>query len=82
MELRTQRLPEQAHWTDAVPRAGALFGILGNPHLTAHAVAELAGKVRAEADASYDAAAATVEGPASAPVIALIRRLPLLYDEE
>jgi hypothetical protein len=60
MELRTQRLPEQAHWTDAVPRAGALFGVLGNPHLTAHAVAELAGKVRAEAGAGYDAAAAAV----------------------
>ncbi|HET8642722.1 MAG TPA: hypothetical protein VFM37_12335, partial [Pseudonocardiaceae bacterium] len=76
MELRTQRLPEQAHWTDAVPRAGALFGILGNPHLTAHAVAELAGKIRAEANAGYDAAAATV-----AELEQAYRRLELPLDE-
>ena len=60
MELRTQPLPDQARWADAVPRVGALLGILVNPHLTAHAVAELSEKARAEAAAGYDAAAAAV----------------------
>jgi bifunctional non-homologous end joining protein LigD len=39
-------------------------------------------ELEGEGPGAADAAAATVEGPGSAPVIALIRRLPLLYEEE
>jgi hypothetical protein len=60
MELRTQPLPEPVQWDDAVPRVGSLLGVVVNPHLTAHAVAELSEKARAAAAAHYDAASAAV----------------------
>ena len=75
MELRTQPLPETAQWADAVPRAGALLGIVVNPHLTAQAVAELSEKARAEAGAHYAAASAAVTA-----LEAAYRRLDLPLD--
>ena len=60
MELRTERLPTSDDYTRAVSRAGALFGLVANPHLTAPAVAELTERLRNEVAARIDAATALV----------------------
>lgn len=60
MELRTEPLPAPHDWGLAVTRAGALFGLVANPFLTAPGVAELTERVRNEAAARVDAAAAVV----------------------
>ncbi|MFW6598101.1 DUF6079 family protein [Propionibacteriaceae bacterium Y2011] len=46
MEMREQALPESAAWDRAVARAGEVFGVAANPHLTPQAVAELSQAVR------------------------------------
>ncbi|NNG21072.1 phage resistance protein [Naumannella sp. ID2617S] len=70
MELCAQQLPEQAVFTEAVRRAGVIFGISANPYLNPRAVTELAEDVRSRA--------AELEPAASALVAALepvLRRL-------
>jgi hypothetical protein len=42
LEVRTQRLPEEALWTAATQRAGKLFGVSVSPHRSAQAMALLA----------------------------------------
>jgi hypothetical protein len=54
MELRPEPLPAAGDWEAAVPRAGALFGLVGNTYLTGAAVAELTERVQREAAARVD----------------------------
>ena len=59
-ELRTEPLPAPADWQRAVSRAGALFGLVANPFLTAPGMAELTERIRTDAGVRVDAAAALV----------------------
>lgn len=45
MELRPEPLPTPDDWRAAVDRAGHLFGLVANPHLTAAATAELTARL-------------------------------------
>ncbi|MCG6867374.1 MAG: phage resistance protein [Gammaproteobacteria bacterium] len=45
MELREQRLPGEARWTEAVERAGAILGVAVSPLLNAQNVARLVDEV-------------------------------------
>ena len=60
MQLRTEPLPAPDDWEVAVKRAGALFGVVASPYLTAPAMAALTERVRAEASSRVDAAASLV----------------------
>ncbi|MGH3834662.1 MAG: hypothetical protein ACRDSF_03000 [Pseudonocardiaceae bacterium] len=60
MELRPEPLPTADEWDIAVRRAGAVFGVVGNPHLTPVAVAELTVRTRHEASALAEPAARLV----------------------
>jgi len=56
MELRTEPLPTPEDYRLAVTRAGALFGLVANPYLTAPAVAELTERLRTDVASRVDAA--------------------------
>ncbi len=60
MELRPEPLPTADEWDTAVRRAGALFGVVGNPHLTPAAVAEFTVRTRQEASALAESSARLV----------------------
>jgi hypothetical protein len=57
MQLQPVRTPPPADYTAAVRRAGALFGIVGNPYLTAPAAAQLAEQLRQQLSAVSSATA-------------------------
>jgi hypothetical protein len=59
-EMRPEPIPPVDDWRSAVTRAGAIFGILANPHLTAQAVAELVAKIQTAASTAADAATGLV----------------------
>ncbi|WP_432558174.1 DUF6079 family protein [Granulicoccus sp. GXG6511] len=56
MELRPQKLPSREDWGTAVDRAGRIFGVSGNPHLTPQSMNELAEGVRSAAREGLPAA--------------------------
>lgn len=58
MELRSQELPRPEIWREAVARAGAIFGVSANPHLTPQSMNELTQRVR---QAVNDGQSAVVE---------------------
>lgn len=60
-ELRAERLPAVDDWTTAVTRAGALFGVVGNPYLTGASVGELTEQARQQASGYANDAASLVD---------------------